>query len=136
MIPTLQHTQPLVRDVSLQPAPARYLLTVYGTTSRKYFLVDEYVESDETMAFHRGNATWATVVLPKGSMWTLIHTDEIEFPSLESITRQTKTDQDHLLALEKELYPHKKVKKENGNGVVAFPDEIQEAYPGQGKQYL
>src|SRR3990167_9242432 len=79
-------------------------LSTYSST-RKDFLVDEYVESDETMAFHRGNATWATVVLPKGSMWTLIHTDEIEFPSLESITRQTKTDQDHLLALEKELYP-------------------------------
>ena len=126
-----------MRDISLQPSPTRYLLTVYGTTSRKYFLVDEYVESEETISFHRGNNTWATVVLPKGTMWTLIHTDELEFPSLESLTRQTKVDQEYLLALEKELYPHKKKERNGGNGaVVAFPDEVPEAYPGQSKQYL
>lgn len=139
MIPTLSHTQPLVRDISLQPA-GRYLLTVYGVSSRKYFFVDELVEGDESIAFHRGNAPWATVVLPKGSLWSLIAREELEYPTLEDISRQTKTDQDHLKALEKELYPNKKPK----GPLVAFPDEepngngggIPEAYPGQGKQYL
>ena len=138
MIPTLSHTQPLVHDISLQP-PSRYLLTIYGVTTRKYFLVDEYVEGDETIAFHRGNASWATVVLPKGTQWTLIHMDEIELPTLEMITRQTKMDQDRFTALDKELYPQRK----KGNGIVLpLPEENGtegqpiDAYPGQSKQYL
>lgn len=139
MIPTLSHTQPLVRDISLQP-PSRYLLTIYGATTREYFLVDDYAEGDETIAFHRGTALWATVVLPKGTQWTLIAMDEIELPTLEMITRQTREDQDHFASLDKELYPHRD--KKGNEMVVTLPDKNGtegqpiDAYPGQSKQYL
>ena len=105
MIPSLSHIQPLVKDLSEQPV-GKYLLTIYGTSTRKYFFVDSLVCQKGThFAAYRHGMRDPELVFPVGSLWLLQHTQNLEFPTMDEINRQGRVDMTALKRLQDELYP-------------------------------
>lgn len=114
MITTLQHTQPLFKDLSLQPK-GRYLLTVYEIPSRKYLYVDQVYVYDSHMVAYREGVISPVIVLPTGALWAAVARECLEFPTFAEVSRQGKVDQTELKMLEQELYP----RSENGDRWVS-----------------
>lgn len=103
MIPTLQHTQPLFKDLSLQPK-GRYLMTLYGINSRKYLYIDDIYVHERFTEAYRKDCPEPVMILPIGTMWTVVLSDVCEYPTLEEITRQAKLDEEGTKALQQALY--------------------------------
>ena len=138
MIPSLEHTQPLLLDLSEQGEPVKYLLTIHGAANRRYLWVDTvkfpFVAADNVIGFFRDGPNGQSrmvALFPTETSWTIVCREALEFPALKALAAQTKLDLETQAKYQKELYPEgNEEREEAGVHVIEVPG--QPAKPSTG----
>ena len=103
MTPSLQHTQPLVLDLSVQPHGA-YLLTLHGVTTKKYLWLNTFALRDGIVYCYQG-IDEVIAAFPADMAWTIVAKSRLELPTIEGLARQGRDDLVSHAQLQRELYP-------------------------------